>query len=243
MSGTRSIGESPSTMQLNQNSNALFQNWFPLMQQLSGAGQDIMKTGGTQATIPLISNMIQNMRSALSNTMQSTQQRLGQTRQAGTPFGQRLLAQTQLQGETGIAQAGPMTSMDFLKTILGVGSAGTGQAQSGMGSAAQSESNIISSENRAYSEVLSSMIGAAGKMMEGTGAGAVAAMCWIAEALYGPMDHRTWLVRWWVIFEAPEWVRVLYRRYGRQLAASRAIVLFQPVFAVLVWRARREFYR
>ena len=77
----------------------------PFLGALANAGQDILKTGGTQSLIPFISQMIQNMKSALSNTMQSTQNRLGQVRQAGTPFGQRLLTGTQLQGESDIAKA------------------------------------------------------------------------------------------------------------------------------------------
>ena len=79
------------------------------------------------------------------------------------------------------------------------------------------------------------------------GSGTHSKSCWIAEALYGPHDPRTHLLRAWVTVvydeRRPGWMFVgLYRVFGRSAAAliTRGIlprVLFQPLFDTLVEKA------
>jgi hypothetical protein len=77
------------------------------------------------------------------------------------------------------------------------------------------------------------------------GAGAMAAACWIAEALYGPQDFRTHNARYavnviWPEYKVGRFFRGLYLKYGQQVAKkveqSKILeAIFTPVFG-LIWR-------
>ena len=82
------------------------------------------------------------------------------------------------------------------------------------------------------------------------GSGTHSKQCWIAEALYGAHDSRTYLLRAWltVIYDERRrgWMLVgLYRLFGRRTAAliTGGILprmLFQPLFDTLVEKAMAD---
>jgi len=162
MQGTKGTGDNGASNKLADLSTQAFNQSSPFLSQLFGAGSDIMKTGGTNSMIPFITQLVQGLKSTLSQTMQDTQARLGMTRSAGTPFGQRILAQTELQGQQGIAQAGPNAAMQFLNPIISAATNNQNTAVGGLGASANANANVLSSQNSAYSNILSSMIGAVG---------------------------------------------------------------------------------
>ncbi len=72
------------------------------------------------------------------------------------------------------------------------------------------------------------------------GSGAWAAKCWVAEAIYGVDDDRTWAARFYVNLLAPAWLGELYEKIGRAVAEQarkRAWVrtLLRPAFDWM-WR-------
>jgi hypothetical protein len=93
---------------------------------------------------------------------------------------------------------------------------------------------------QAGSNIGGSMLGLGGSIV-----GAAAGMCWIAEALYGVSDQRTYKARYavnvvWPEYKIGRFLRSLYAKYGRQVAAkvkesSILKAAFTPVFA-LIWR-------
>lgn len=158
MQGTKGTGANPSSSLLDAISQQLFNIWAPTQKKAAGAATDLLTTGGTGTTVPLIANLIQNLRSGLSRTMVDTQGRLGMARQAGTPFGQRILAETQREGQSEIAGAGPQVGMEFLKTLLGMSTGGAGQAVSGLSATSAANAGVLESQNRAYGDIMSAMI-------------------------------------------------------------------------------------
>lgn len=158
MDGTKGPGDNPASTTLAKLSQQLFNIWAPTQKAAAGTTTDLLKTGGSNTTTPIIQNLIQSLRSGLSRTMVDTQQRLGMTRQAGTPFGQRILAETQREGQAGIAEAGPNMAMQMLSLLMPAATGGTGQAIQGVSSAAQANAGVLESQNRAYSDILSAMI-------------------------------------------------------------------------------------
>ena len=174
--------------------------------------------------------------------MVDTQGRMGMVRQAGTPFGQRILAETQRSGEADIASAGPEMAMKMLSMLLPTMTGGSSTASSGLGSAAGANAQVIGSQNDAYSRIMSSVIGSMGDAMKTVGGAAGA--CWIAEALYGPQAVETWLARWWITFQGPQWLYHLYRLIGRFIAQRTYLYRpLRPVFDLLVRHAQKEFSR
>ena len=67
--------------------------------------------------------------------------------------------------------------------------------------------------NQAYSSILGSIFGAAGK----AGAAGIAA-CWVAREVYGTETNRWMMFRHWLLTRAPGWFVRLYLTYGARFA-------------------------
>lgn len=169
---------------------------------------------------------------------------LGRTGLAGTPFGARAVGEQALaarQAVTGV----PTRLFEAFLPIAANFALGQGTtAVSGLGGAAAAQAGLGGSQARSEGAILSSLLqlgagaggGAAAKGAKGAGAGTglgaitsgltvaapAAAVCWIADALYGVGSVRARLARWWV---SEGWrgpvaavVRWAYRRCGRWVA-------------------------
>jgi hypothetical protein len=100
-----------------------------------------------------------------------------------------------------------------------------------------------------YGHVKDLVQGNAGHGSDG-GGGAHSKSCWIAEALYGVNDPRTYLLRAWLTLiyneRRPGWILVaLYRQFGRGTASliERGLLprrIFQPLFDTLVEKAMAD---
>jgi hypothetical protein len=73
------------------------------------------------------------------------------------------------------------------------------------------------------------------------GSGAWAGKCWVAEAIYGPDDPRTWAARFYVNLLAPWWIGAIYEKVGRQVATvtRRSAILKWLLRPLFDWMVRR----
>lgn len=103
---------------------------MPALQSYFGQATEAMRTGGTQAKIPLIQQSVAASRSASSKALTDTEAALGT--QKNTPFGQQVLANTRLQGE----QATRSIPVQIAEQLAGgapqAGLTATGQAVGGL---------------------------------------------------------------------------------------------------------------
>lgn len=78
----------------------------------------LMTGGNTDTTSALLSNVLEGSKSAASRTTDQTKQQLAQKGLAGTPFGEQILATTQMQGAQGTANATNQARQQMLQQFL-----------------------------------------------------------------------------------------------------------------------------
>jgi hypothetical protein len=72
------------------------------------------------------------------------------------------------------------------------------------------------------------------------GAGAIAAMCWVAREVYGEEDGRWIQFRTWLLNDAPKWLLNLYAKHGERFAGVvRKAPILKRALRPLMDRARR----
>lgn len=198
--------------------------------------------GGVGPRVPIVARATEQALQAGSQARTELEEFLGRTGLAGTPFGARAVGEQALasrQAVTGV----PTRLFEAFFPIAANFALGQGTtAVSGLGGAAAAQAGLGGSQARSEGAILSSLLqlgagaggGAAAKGAKGagTGLGAItsgltvaapaAAVCWIADALYGKDSVRARLARWWV---SEGWrgpvaatVRWAYRRCGRRVA-------------------------
>jgi hypothetical protein len=59
---------------------------------------------------------------------------------------------------------------------------------------------------------------AVGNLVATLGAAAITKWCWVAREVYGTEDLRWLDFRQWMLYEAPSWLRWLYKKYGESFA-------------------------
>jgi hypothetical protein len=153
----------------------------PVRQEIFRQVTEALKTGGVGAQIPLITRAVESSRAATSRTLAETEASLGRSRLAGTPFGQRILAETRLGGETATAQIPTALAQQFTSVApnLALGSAGT--VISGLTNASQigvAQRQIGAQESIAqmqmWGQIISALLGAGGSVGSGAAFGAAA---------------------------------------------------------------------
>ena len=149
-------GGTESSAALNEIAKKLFKETTPLRQEFTGQLEELLKTGGIGAQIPLISKSVERTRQAGSKAMTGTQERLAQTELAGTPFGERITGEVAQQGELAVAGVPGQWYSQMLPMILGLI---TGQGQtvvSGLGSAAGAEATGQAAQMEMWSKLIPS---------------------------------------------------------------------------------------
>jgi len=72
------------------------------------------------------------------------------------------------------------------------------------------------------------------------GAGAIAAICWVAREVYGEEDDRWIQFRTWLLNDAPKWLLNLYAKHGEWFAGVvRKVPVLKRALRPLMDRARR----
>lgn len=85
---------------------------------LLGQLEEVLKTGGADAQVPVIQRAIEASQQSAAGTVANTERQLAQSGAAGTPFARRLLAQQRLQGEQASGQVGSQVAQQFLQLGL-----------------------------------------------------------------------------------------------------------------------------
>jgi len=219
----------------------------PVREEIFRQVTEALKTGGVGAQIPLITRAVESTRAATSRALAETEASLGRSRLAGTPFGQRILAETRMGGEGAAALIPTTLAQQFTSVApnLALGSAGT--VIQGLTNAAgigvaqrQIGAQEAIGEMQMWGQVISALLGAGGSV--GAGA-ALASGCWIAAALYGYGTPEFWSARRFIFdrWRGPIAVvaRWLYRRSGQRVARRPwALVLLHPAFDIAVAKGR-----
>jgi hypothetical protein len=103
---------------------------MPALQTYFGQATEAMRTGGTQAKIPLIQQAVSASKSATSKALTDTEASLGNQR--NTPFGQEILARTRLSGEQQTRGIPVQIAEQMAGTAPQAGLTATGQAVGGL---------------------------------------------------------------------------------------------------------------
>jgi hypothetical protein len=119
-----------------------------------------VKTGGGTAWLPAIQKAMEQSRRATSRAMTGTTESLAKTGLVGTPFGQRILAGTRLEGEQATGAVPGQVTAQLLQMLPGFI---TGQGQtvvSGLGSAAGAQATTMAAERKAEAAEFAALMGA-----------------------------------------------------------------------------------
>jgi len=112
-----------------------------------------------------------------------------------------------------------------------------GVAGSGASSALQSQ---VTAAANSFGGSLASQLG---KTVGGQGLSFTPGGCWIAAAVWGENDPRTFVVRYWLNFEFTKtwygrWVMKLYLRFGQRIAKMPWLVrMLRPLFEWALWES------
>lgn len=146
------------TDQLGQYARALFNQTSPLRNEFTKQSLEALKTGGIGAQIPLIARALEASKAQTSRDLVTTQDDLARTRLVGTPFGQAIMAGARIAGNQATARIPTDYAQGFISQIPGFIGAMTGTAVQGQSGAAANQTQLYSSYNQGYSNILSAGI-------------------------------------------------------------------------------------
>ncbi|WP_447600230.1 hypothetical protein [Nitrospira sp. Nam80] len=125
------------------------QHIAPFMRAVLGEGDSILRTGKGNFTNGLMNSVIESTKSGVARGRQTTMDALGRSRMAGTPFGQRILADQAMQGESQIAQVTPNFFQWFIPQVMNFATGNQASATQGLSGASGAEASRISSQVQA----------------------------------------------------------------------------------------------
>ena len=146
--------------QLEQYAGQFFQETTPMRQELIGQFEEILKTGGAQAQVPIIAKAVESSKKAASDTVAQTEASLAQKNLSGTPFGESIMARTRQNANQAPSQVGPQMAMQFLQQIPSFTLAQASNIMSGLGPAVQGN---LSTKGQTHSLGNTFSMGAGGK--------------------------------------------------------------------------------
>lgn len=103
---------------------------------------EILKTGGSQATVPIISKAVEASKQATSNTLKQLDEQLTTQKLAGTPFGAMVKAQTAQAGNQATSQVPTGIAQAFLQMIPNYILGQSQTATQGLGVGAQNQTSL-----------------------------------------------------------------------------------------------------
>ena len=86
----------------------------PVLKETAGQILEALTTGGIGARLPIAQRSVEASRSATATALRQTGEELTRKGQAGTPFGESLLANLRLAGETGTANIPTDIAQQFI---------------------------------------------------------------------------------------------------------------------------------
>lgn len=141
-----------------------FEESTPARQELLSQFLEGLRTGGVEARIPIVQRGVEESRAATSGALRQLDEQLALTGMAGTPFGQRIRAETLTAGEQAASRIPLDVIQQFLSQVPGFV---TGQQQisvSGLGQAGAAQANVQSAQIAAFAQLMSALTGAGGRV-------------------------------------------------------------------------------
>lgn len=147
----------------------MMQHLAPFLQSVFGQANQLSRTGQITQQHSLLGTLMESAKSGVAKGRQATQDILGRGRMAGTPFGQRILADQAMAGESQIAQVTPNFYQWFLPTAINAATGNAATSMQGLSGASSAEAQRISSQvqsqgafevqkARNYGEMMTKMI-------------------------------------------------------------------------------------
>lgn len=166
----------------------------PVRQEMFRQVLEGLQTGGIGARIPIVSAAQEQSRLATSRALQGTTESLSRGQLVGTPFGERVLAETRLAGEMDTATIPTRETARIIETFPGIATGTAVPILSGLSSLSQSQASMANAQTAAKASQTSAMLAAGGSIGRGF---ATPKRCYIAYSMFGPSREFV-LVRWWV---------------------------------------------
>lgn len=94
----------------------------PLRQQLFGNITEALRTGGSNANVPIIQSAVSGARGAMSDALRGTTEGFARSGLSGTPFAARTLAGSRMQGTEQISQI----PTQIVQALMGMAQQGVG---------------------------------------------------------------------------------------------------------------------
>ena len=148
---------SSQTDDLGQYARLLFNETARLRNELTAQGLEALQTGGISARLPIIARALEASKSAASQSRQQTIDSLARSNLAGTPFGQAILAQQEIQGNQHTADIPTQYASNVIGLIPQYITALTGQGITGLGGAASAQTGLYGSYNNAYGQTTNTL--------------------------------------------------------------------------------------
>ena len=138
------------------------QQWMnqitPFMSSLMGQGTELLKTGGMTSASPMLSTLTQAAKSGYSKAQRSTMDQMGRFRMGGTPFGQRILADQAMAGESSVANVAPNFYQWFLPIVANAAVGAGNTAMGGMSIATGAEASRINTQTQAQGQYQTALL-------------------------------------------------------------------------------------
>lgn len=138
------------------------QQWLgmitPFMESLIGQGNQLSRTGNIAQQESLLGTMTQAAKSGYSKAKQSTMDQMGRFRMGGTPFGQRILADQTMAGESAVANVRPNFYQWFLPIVANAAVGAGNTAMGGMSSATGAEASRINTQTQAQGQYQTALL-------------------------------------------------------------------------------------
>lgn len=139
-------------------SNQWMSSITPFMESLLGQGNQLSRTGNIVQQESMLGTMTQAAKSGYSKAQRSTMDQMGRFRMGGTPFGQRILADQAMAGESAVANVRPNFYQWFLPIVANAAVGAGNTAMGGMSSATSAEASRISAQTQAQGQYQTAMM-------------------------------------------------------------------------------------
>jgi hypothetical protein len=126
-----------------------------------------LQTGGIGARIPIVSAGQEASRLATSRALQGTTESLSRSRLVGTPFGERVLAETRMAGELETAGIPTRDTARIIETFPGIATGTATPIIGGLGSLAQTQASMVNTQTAAKASQTGAMLSAGGSIGRG----------------------------------------------------------------------------
>lgn len=136
-----------------------WQRQAPIRKEFENQLLSAITTGGVGAQLPIVSKSVEGSKQATSQAMEAMDERLSTTGLAGTPYGERARAGTQLQGEQATAAIPTNFAQQLISMIPGYTQAAASGGMQGVGSVLGADTQLATTQMGAEAGKAGSALG------------------------------------------------------------------------------------